>query len=236
MVPHPEEGHEGEAQLVAPRQQLVRPPAQQLVLGSAAGGVVVGDPVGGELGAVGAPPAKGGRGDVLLLGTGAHEHIGADARGRQKLGEGAGVPEGVDVVPDGGGDAQVPGQEPLTVEELPAHRLARGQVAVRLDPLAAGDHPAPGAHQLADAGEQLGRGLHDPAVVAGRAGREAEIGVLVQALDGGPERLEDLVHALVPVPDPHGVDVGVPDHEEAGSGRHDQQCRDEHRPGPATAG
>ena len=172
--PTPKKAMRGRSSSSHARQQLVRPPTQQLVLGPAAGGVVVGDPVGGELGAVGAAPAKGGRGDVLLLRAGTHEHVGPDPRGRQQLGKGAGVPEGVDVVPDGGGDAEVPGQEPLTVEELAAHRLSGGQVAVRLDPLAAGDHPAPGAHQRANAVEQLGRGLHDPPVVAGRAGREAE--------------------------------------------------------------
>ena len=72
-------------------------------------------------------------------------------------GEGARVPEGVDVVPDGRRDAEMLGQEALTVEELPVDRLPGRQVAVRLDPLASRDHPATGADQPADAGQRSGR-------------------------------------------------------------------------------
>ena len=55
--------------------------------------------------------------------------------------------ERVHVVADPGRDPQVLGQEALPVEELPAHRLACRQVAVRLDPLAARDDPAPVPHK-----------------------------------------------------------------------------------------
>ena len=88
VVPDPEEGHEGDPERPALRQELVGPPPDELVLG-APGGVVAGDPVRRQLGAVGSPPAEDGGGDFLLIRPRAHEDVGADPGRGKKLGEGA---------------------------------------------------------------------------------------------------------------------------------------------------
>src|SRR6202012_923269 len=109
----------------------------------------------------------------------------------------------------GGGGAEGPLEVALAVEQLPADRLPSGQVAVGLDPLPAHELPAPGGDVGADTLEQLRVQLLDPLVVAGRAGREGEIGVLVEPVGGGGEGRDHFAQALAPVPDPDRVDVGV---------------------------
>ncbi len=66
----------------------------------------------------------------------------------------AGVAEDVGLPELGAAPAQLALEEALAVQQLAGERLARGQVAVRLDPRAADRRPLPAGDALADRGEQ----------------------------------------------------------------------------------
>ncbi len=102
-------------------------------------------------------------------------------------------------------------EEPLTVGELPGHRLGADHVGVGFHPHAADrDEPALG-HRLGHAFEHLRPMFLDPGVLLGRGHRVDQIGILgqqVQLVGRGPG---DLADGLAGRPQPGGVDVGVAD-------------------------
>ena len=104
-----------------------------------------------------------------------------------------------------------------------------GQVAVRLDPPATHDDEAALGDAAGDALEQLGVDPFDPFEVGNRITGEDEIVVLLHAVESGAERRPHLVQALLPLPEPHRVDVGVPDHVQQAFA-----CGLAHRPHPSS--
>jgi hypothetical protein len=174
--------------------------------------VLVRDPVGEHARAVRRLPPEGRAGQRHLVRAGPHEDVRVDARPAQQFRQRGVVPEGVDVAADGRGDVELLPQVALGVQRLPDERLAAGQVAVRLDPPAADDLPAPVRDPLGDRVEQVRVVLLHPRQVQHRVTGEHELGVLAHALDGGGEGRSHLLVALRPLPEPHRVDVRVPDH------------------------
>ncbi len=100
-------------------------------------------------------------------------------------------------------------EEALAVEELADDRLAGGQVAVRLDPGAADDEPAPLGDPPGDPGVEVGGVLLQPQVVLGGRGGEPVLRVAVEEVElvgGDPDHL---AAGLGERPEPGGVEVGV---------------------------
>src|SRR5215208_3608375 len=174
--------------------------------------VLVRDPVGEHARAVGRLPPEDRRLERLLLRAGPQEDVrvapalGEDLRDRRV------VAERVEVRAGRRDHAELLLQVPLPVQRLADERLAARNVAVGLDTPPADDlEPAVGDPR-ADLLEQLRIALLDPREEERRVHREDELGVLVEALDRGAEGRTHLLVPLGPLPQPHRIDVGVPDH------------------------
>lgn len=102
----------------------------------------------------------------------------------------------------------------LAVQKLADERLPGGEVAVGLDPAAAGRDEPPLGHRAAQPLPQLRVVALDPLVVLGRGAGEAELGILVQKPQLGRERSHGLAPGFGERPEPGGVQVRVPDRHE----------------------
>ena len=153
----------------------------------------------------------GGEGEEL--GHGATADISAVAALGQDLHQALGVAEGIHVDGHRGDHAELLLEVGQSRLDLTDKALARGNVAIGLDVPAAHDVPLPCGHQLLDAGKQ-GRivGLHE-LVEEGLVVAE-DIVVLVRNVAGGVEGGQSGGSALVPVPLPYGIQVGVADEVE----------------------
>ena len=115
------------------------------------------DAEGRDLAAAGALPDEGvGRERDLVL-LGAAEDVSRVAVAREDVGQARGMAEAVDVVADGGRDAEAVAEIALAVLDLAVEAGGGGQVQVGLDELAAGDVPLAALDQLARCGRR-GRG------------------------------------------------------------------------------
>ena len=102
-------------------------------------------------------------------------------------------------------------EEPLPVEELPHHRLARRHDRVALDPHAAERDEPPGRHCLLHPLEHLGPVVLDPLVLLGARHAVEEVVGLVDELGHGRAGASHLADGLAHRPQPRGVDVRVAD-------------------------
>jgi hypothetical protein len=144
-----------------------------------------------------------------------HEDVGGEAALREQLGQRGSVPEAVDVVTDRGGAAEAAQEVALAQQRLADQGFPTGQVAVGLDPPAAGELPPPFGNAPADLVEHLGVVLFDPLVIGGGAGDELEPGVFVHAVERRAEGGLDLLQPLGGLPEPDHVEVAVADHVQA---------------------
>ena len=103
---------------------------------------------------------------------------------------------------------------PLAVQELPQERLARGDVAVGLDPGTADGHPAARVGERHDLRPQLRTGLLDPGVLLRLRAGEAVVRVLAEIARLRGERPDRLPVGLGERPEPGGVEVRVADGDE----------------------
>jgi hypothetical protein len=83
-----------------------------------------------------------------------------------------------------------------------------------LNPPAANDAPTPLLYSFCNFGEHGGVVLFDPLVEGGRARDEEEVGVFFHPVEGGTKGGFDFMEALLPLPKPDRVNVGVADHVE----------------------
>src|SRR5690606_28049612 len=111
-----------------------------------------------------------------------------------------GVAEAVDVKPDSGGHAELFPKIALAVKTLTNERLAAWDIAVRLDPPAADNAPAPFAHALFDLLEHGRIGFLHPLIERGGAGDKNEVVIFLHAIERGAEGRLDLVKAFLPLP------------------------------------
>src|SRR5581483_5748044 len=102
-------------------------------------------------------------------------------------------------------------EEPLAVHELAEQRLARRQIAVRLNPAAADGNELAGRDLRANALPQVGLALLDPRVLLGLRARKAKVLVLVHVPRLAGERAHELSLGLGERPEPRRVDVRVTD-------------------------
>ena len=174
--------------------------------------VVVRDAVREHARTVGRSPPERFCGQGLFLRRGAQEHVRADPRLGEQLGQCGGVAERVDVAADRRHGSEAVGEEALGVKCLANEGLAVGQVAVRFDPPAAHDDEAALGDAAGNVLEQLGVDGLDPFEVGDGITGENKLRVLVHAVEGRTERGPYLVQALLPLPEPHRVDMGVADH------------------------
>ena len=86
------------------------------------------------------------------------------------------------------------------------------QVTVRLDPPTAHDDEASLGNATGNTLEQLGVDAFNPFEVGDRVTGENEVVVLLHAVEGRAESGAHLVKAFLPLPEPHGVNMGVADH------------------------
>ncbi len=121
------------------------------------------------------------------------------------------VPEHVGVPELTVAAAELALEVPLAVQELTYQRLARRQVAVRLDPRAATRHPLPRRNPLADARVELGLMQPQPVVLVGLRAGESELRIPLHVGELRAEGADHLAMGLGQRPQPRGVDVRVPD-------------------------
>ena len=116
--------------------------------------------------------------------------------------------------------AEVLGEEALTVQELPRHRLAAGHVPVRFDPTPPDRDPLAPFDRIDDVGEHGRVVLPHPVVLHRLRTREPELRVVLRQSEGVGERPGDLAHRLPHRPQPGRVDVGVADRRQPVGRRH----------------
>ena len=143
--------------------------------------------------------------------VGSHEQIGIKARLLQQLHQSAAVAEGIEVHRRGVGHAEFFLKIRPAQLHLPDDGLARGHVAVGLKIPSAHDAPLPGAHQPANAGEQLRLVFLNPAIEQRLVVAEHEVVEFLAEVRRGAERGNRRRRALLPLPLPDGIDMGVAD-------------------------
>src|SRR5215217_2885757 len=151
-------------------------------------------------------------GKTLLVGSGTHEHIVVEPALREDLGQHAIVSEGVHVVAHTRRGSELLFEVALAVEGLPDEGLSPWYVAVWLYPPPAHDLPASLRYTCSYLLEHPRVALLDPLVEGSRARGEDEIFAFVQAIQGRAEGGFRLLETLLPLPEPHRVEVRVPDH------------------------
>ena len=216
VVAHAVKAHFGDAVFAAPVCQLpgLGHRALRIRGGVAAVGHVGGDAVSLDPGAVRADPPEGVLGEVIFLFDvphGPHVYIIVHAGELQYLGQHGVVAEGVHVVAGLAGDAECPLIIPLAVEGVPGEGLAAWRVAVRLDPPAAHDPPAALGHPLLDLFEHDRVHFLDPFVILGPGAGEHVAVKVLHPLQGALEGGHYLGAALLPPPQPHGIQMSVSD-------------------------
>ena len=174
--------------------------------------VVVRRAGGEQLRAVGRLPLEDLAGEGLLVRSRAEEDEGVHALLGVDLREHLVVAEGVNVVAGGGEAAEFLEQETLAVQALAHEGLGGGDVVIRLHPPAAAEFPAALGHARFDLLVHRGPALLDPGIEDDLAGGEGEVRVFVHAVKGGAEGVVDFLHALLPAPEPGGVNMGVANH------------------------
>ncbi len=102
-------------------------------------------------------------------------------------------------------------EEALPVQELPHQRFARGQVAVRFDPGAAGGDELPAAHLFRHARIQRRIMLLHPFELLCLRTGELVLGVRVHVTRGRGKRAGAFAPGLGQRPQPGGIDMGMPD-------------------------
>ena len=152
-------------------------------------------------------------GEVEEFGHGTAADVAPIAALGEDLDKSLGVAEGVHVDGHRGDHAELLLEVGKTRLDLTDKALARGDVAVGLNVPAAHDVPLPCGHQLLDAGEQGGIVGFGELIEQGLVVAE-DIVVLVGDLGGGVEGSQRGGCALVPVPLPDGIQVGVTDEVE----------------------
>ncbi len=207
VVAHPVEEHQRLAGVV----QFGRQDFHVVLQVAAPRGVRIGDAESQHAAAVVGLPPENPPGQLFFVRRGAHEHIIRHAALLEDLRQHAVVAETVHAVTHRAGQPKFLFEIALAVQPLAHERLARRDIAVRLDPPAAGQLPAPFGHPPAYLGEHGRVGLLDPLVKGRLAGGEHEIGVLVHAVERRAEGGVRLVVAVLPLPQPDRVDVGVAD-------------------------
>ena len=140
------------------------------------------------------------------------------AEGSEDVRNGRRVAEGVHVVAYVRPDAETVLEVPLSVQDLAPPPGFGRQVGVGLEILAAGNVPLTALDVRSYALEEIRVQPLDLLVDPGFPAGEDELGVLIAAVHGRPERRQGLIHARLPPPQPHGVNVGVADHV------HDHVC------------
>ena len=137
-----------------------------------------GNPVGRDFGPVDAAPAEkiGRKVEIVRLGT--HEDVKFISGPVQNLRQTGAVAEGVEVVGDGGPDAELFPEIQTALGDLPNDGLGAGEIDIGLEVPAPGDGPAPGRDQPPDFGKKGGVISFDPTVENGLVVVENEFGVL----------------------------------------------------------
>jgi hypothetical protein len=151
-------------------------------------------------------------GKTLLVGSRTHEHVVVEPALREDLGQHAVVPEGVHVVAYTSCGAELLFEVALAVEGLPDEGFPAWYVAVWLYPPPAHDPPASLRYTGSYLFEHPGVALLDPLVEGSRARGKEEVFVFIQPIEGRAEGGFHLLEALLPLPEPHRVEVRVPDH------------------------
>ena len=135
----------------------------------------------------------------------------ADAGAAHELRELAVVAEHVGVPEHLGAAPEFLLEEALAVEELADQRLARGQVAVGLDPRPADRQPLAARDGVLDARVEPRRTVADPRVLLRLRAREAVVRIGLHQPQLARERAHALAVGLLERPQPGGVDVRVAD-------------------------
>src|SRR4051794_37627377 len=117
--------------------------------------------------------------------------------------------EGIDVVSDRRRPPEAVEEEALGDESLADERFPARDVAVGLDPPAADELPATLRDPGPDLLEHRRLDLLDPGVVGGRIAGEDEVRVFGHPVERRAEGRADLLEPFGPLPQPHGIDVGV---------------------------
>ena len=147
-----------------------------------------------------------------LLDPGAHEHIGVHAGLGENLGQGTAVSKAVDIKADMAAHPQLLLQIVLTVKSVADKGLAAGEQAVRLDEPAPYQLHPPLLNPLLQPGEQLRVNPLNPLQKCGGGAGEPELRIFLHPVQGRGQGGLDLLHTLLPGPEPHRVDVGVANH------------------------
>ena len=208
VIAHAVEGHDG-----MPRRFLhVQSVLNALGHVAEAGGVAV-DAEGSHLRAVRRFPHKGGEGNFAVFAHFRPLHDVMIYTGvAEKHGQGGGVAEGIHIIAGFHGYAEFLAEIALAQKQLPGEGFAGGHVAIGLNPHAAHDFPAALAHPFLNFPEHVRIDFLHPLVITGAGGGKDEIGRFPDAVQGGTEGGQNLLHTLLPMPEPDGVDMGVADH------------------------
>ena len=209
VVAHAVKAHDGKARALLLGQRR----GDVLLHGAIARAVAVDDAEGRHTGAVRRKPPKQRPGQLRILeGIRTQKDVVFNAAALQQRGQHGRMSEGIHVVARAHGHAELFLKIALAVQKMSGEGLARGHVAVGLNPHAADDAPAALGHPGADLLEHGRAALLHPAVVLRAGGGEHEVLRLIHAIQRGLERRLDLLITLLPLPEPDGVDVGVADH------------------------
>ena len=170
------------------------------------------DPVGGNRCTVGTFPVEQTVGHIgLFVGTGSHENVRLHAAVFQNHGNGAVVTEGVHVVADFCGSAQIVPEKPLGNQTVAGKGFAGGNVAVGLNVPAAGDAPSAFRDSLTDFLKHIRITVADPFVIGGAGGGELEIREFLHPVKSGAEGRLYFRVSFMPLPEPYRVKMGISD-------------------------
>ena len=136
------------------------------------------------------------------------------ARQRDELRQGGGVPERVGQPDLLGLDAELVGEEPLAIGELPRQRLAAGHVRVGLDPHTADRNELAGLDAVGHPREDLGPDVAQPRKLLRGRHREEQVGMPVHEVGDVRRGAGNLADRLAHRPQPGRVDVRVADRAE----------------------
>ena len=218
MVAHAVEDHLRSARLLGALAQEVDFPGDIFFAGVSAH--VVGDAEGEHLAAVYALQAERTLRNVRVLAVaGAHPDVVLHAGFLIKHRQHAALAEGIHIIAGDGDMAEAGEKIALADQQLAHERLAGWDIEIRLNPHAADKADASARHFLLHALKERLRVLLEPRVIlrAG-AGKEKAV-VFVQTVERREEGGLHLVIALLPRPQPYGVDVRVSDQIEILHGR-----------------
>ena len=172
------------------------------------GGVVAEDAGDGDAVAVRRHPLEEVAGELHLMHPGAAHDIRIDAAGAVEIGQRRGVSEAVDVVADGGLDAQLL-EGRARYFGLPAEAVGGGAVAVGLDIPVADDLPPAGRDVRFDAGVDLGGAAFEHVVEPRFAAGDEYFRIVVEHVAGTAGGGDDFVDPRRLVPKPNRIEMRV---------------------------